>query len=570
MAISKIKGGAINDDAISTAKIQNDAVTSPKIVDSYTTALQTNPEFSGTEGARMPNGTTAQRASAQAGDIRFNTTTALMEYYTGAAWKSIDSPPTITSISPDNFDTAGDTITISGSNFQSGATVKIKAVDAQELSAASVTITNSSTATFDITAAMVADDNDPYDVIITNSSGLSGTINAALDFAPEPAWTVAAGSLGNIFNGGRTSLSFTTGATTTESDATITYAVTTGALPSGLSIASSTGTITGSTSSVGSDTTVTFTITATATDGGGETTTNARQYSIVQKAPVITSYTSTGSGTYSVPTGLTTLDVLVVAGGGGGGFNNSGGGGAGGLIYRPAFPVTPAGSVSYTVGGGGNGTTDGGSPAATNGQDSVFGTLTAKGGGRSLNWTESQGMPGGSGGGAPGNPVSSPVPVVGQGIQPQQSGDSGTYGFGNPGGLGVHTNNDGGGGGGGGAGAVGGIISGHSYPLTSSAPGTPGGVGGIGKAYSISGSSVTYAGGGGGGGGGADNPLWSITGGAGGQGGGGGGGAAVRAPHSVTNAFHGHPGQANRGGGGGGGDNSNGGAGGSGVVIITY
>ena len=46
MPISKIKGGAINDDAISTAKIVDDAVTSPKIVDSYTTALQTNPEFS--------------------------------------------------------------------------------------------------------------------------------------------------------------------------------------------------------------------------------------------------------------------------------------------------------------------------------------------------------------------------------------------------------------------------------------------------------------------------------------------------------------------------------------------
>jgi len=522
-----------------------------------------------TGAMQLPAGTTGERPTAVAGMIRYNNTTSLSEYYDGSQWKSIDSPPVISSISPDNFDTAGDTITISGSNFQTGATVKIVAADNQELTASSVTFTNSSSVSFDITAAMVADDNDPYDIVITNASGLSGTLADGLDFAPEPAWTKAAGSLGNIFDNSRTSLTFTTGATSTESDATITYAVTTGSLPSGLSIASATGTITGSTSAVGSDTTVTFTITATATDGSGETTTNTRQYSIVQKAPVVTSYTSTGSGTFSVPTGLTTLDVLVVAGGGGAGNNNSGGGGAGGLIFRPAFPVTPGGSISYAVGAGGAGSPNGGSPADT-GQDSSFGTLLSKGGGSTGAWTPGAGGNGGSGGGAPGNPASAPVPVAGQGIQGQQSGDSGTYGFGNPGGLGVWTQNDGGGGGGGGAGAAGQGIAGHSYPLTSSAAGTPGGVGGIGKQYGISGSQVYYAGGGGGGGGGSDNPLWSITGGQGGQGGGGFGGAAVRAPHAVTNAFNGHPGVANRGGGAGGGDNSDGGNGGSGIVIVKY
>jgi hypothetical protein len=168
MAISKIKGGAINDDAISTDKIVDDAVTSDKIVDSYTTSLQTNPEFSGTEAARMPVGTTAQRANAQAGDLRFNSTLSLMEYYDGTNWKSIDSPPVVSSVSPDNFDTDGDTITITGSNLQSGLTVKIIASDGSEFSASSVTFTNSTTASFDITQAMVDDDNDPYDVQVTN------------------------------------------------------------------------------------------------------------------------------------------------------------------------------------------------------------------------------------------------------------------------------------------------------------------------------------------------------------------------------------------------------------------
>src|SRR5210317_878624 len=162
MAISKIKGGAINDDAISTAKIQDDAVTDPKIVDSYTTSVKTNPEFQGTEAARMPVGTTAERANAQSGDIRFNSTISLMEYYDGTQWKSIDSPPVVSSVSPDNFDTDGDTITITGSNFQSGATVKVVNNSGTEFAASTVTFTNATTISFDVTSAMVADDDDPY------------------------------------------------------------------------------------------------------------------------------------------------------------------------------------------------------------------------------------------------------------------------------------------------------------------------------------------------------------------------------------------------------------------------
>ena len=35
------------------------------------------------------------------GRLRFNDTTDLLEYYTGTEWKSIDSPPTITTIEVD-------------------------------------------------------------------------------------------------------------------------------------------------------------------------------------------------------------------------------------------------------------------------------------------------------------------------------------------------------------------------------------------------------------------------------------------------------------------------------------
>jgi hypothetical protein len=533
-----------------------------KITVGTVTGLQTeldnskiNPTFTGTEAAKMPSGTTAQRANVTAGDIRFNSTLSLMEYYDGSQWKSIDSPPVATSVSPSNFDTAGDTITITGSNFQSGATIKLVAADAAQFSASSVTFTNASTLSFDITAAMVADNGDPYDIVITNASGLSATMSAALDFAPDPAWTVAAGTLGTIYDSNRTNAqTFTTGATSTESDATITYAVTTGSLPSGLSIASSTGTITGTTSAVGSDTTVTFTITATATDSNSNTTTNTRQYSIVQKAPVIASYTSTGSGTFSVPTGITAVDVLLVGAGGSGGSDNGGGGGAGGLIYRPQFVTSPGGSISYTVGNHGQN-----SPGPShntrrgdNGGDTTFGALTAIGGGGGGSGHPADnlrnGNQGGSGGGSGGETPGS----GGAGSQPGRPGQSGTYGFGTNGGS-TPTGQ----GGAGGGGAVGSGNNGN---------GELGGNGGNGKAYSISGSSVTYAGGGGGG---AQNGVTGSRS-SGGTGGGGNGGAS-----SSPSVIHGIDGTANRGGGGGGAGNTGpeigtGAVGGTGIIIVKY
>ena len=52
-----------------------------KIVLQATNNLFTNTEITGTEAARMPIGTTGERANAQNGDIRFNSTLNLMEYY---------------------------------------------------------------------------------------------------------------------------------------------------------------------------------------------------------------------------------------------------------------------------------------------------------------------------------------------------------------------------------------------------------------------------------------------------------------------------------------------------------
>lgn len=244
-----------------------------------------------------------------------------------------------------------------------------------------------------------------------------------------------------------------------------------------------------------------------------------------------TVHTFTTSGTFT-PSSDGNVDVLVV-GGGGGGAVNAGGGGGGGLIYKSGHAVS-ATSYSITVGAGGTN-------AGGDGGNSVALGLTAVGGGGGKQLTS--GANGGSGGGGgAGDGANHPG---GTGTQTTQSGDSGTYGFGTNGGYGYHSPTYAGGGGGGAGGAA------VANDTTTSRNG------GIGKTYTISGTSTTY---GGGGGGGAYDSAFGTA-----SGGGGAGGRQITVNSAPV------AGTANTGGGGGGDWNqSNGAAGGSGIVIIRY
>ena len=223
-----------------------------------------------------------------------------------------------------------------------------------------------------------------------------------------------------------------------------------------------------------------------------------------------------------------TVDVLVIAGGGGGGGGYGGAGGGGGVIYKTNYPAS--GTITVTIGAGGAGGV-GDYGEGSNGSNSLFGSVTAFGGGGGRGAYTGAGKTGGSGGSGAG----------GGGVY-----GSGTSGQGYNGGTGSQNPT----GGGGGAGDIG----------SSTTHTNNGGNGGIGiNIVNLNMSTLTntttayYAGGGGG---------CLYSGGIAGNGGIGGGGNGGGVPQAGT---------ANTGGGGGAaGSGQNGGAGGSGIIIVRY
>jgi hypothetical protein len=159
---------------------------------------------------------------------------------------------------------------------------------------------------------------------------------------------------------------------------------------------------------------------------------------------------ASGTNTWTAPTGITSINLLVVGGGGAGnghmgGSANYGGGGGGGLVViANSFSVTGGSSYSISIGSGGaiNYPTD----SASSGQSTIFGSITALGGGaggEAVTKTASAG--GSSGGSANGGNVVAKSTYSGPGTSYGNAGGAGTLGFGA--------------GGGGGAGSAGGNAS---------------------------------------------------------------------------------------------------------------
>ena len=222
----------------------------------------------GTGGVGLSTATTTTRnalSGVRAGTILFNHTTGLPEYYNGSSWIAIDSPPLVSSISPTDVASAAGgniTFTITGERFGIGAAVKFISNTGVELTPSPVTRVNATQLTAVIARNSFVNAQEPYDVQVTNTSGLSSILADQLYVDNAPTWNTSAGTVATIRDDA-TGTHATLSATDADGD-TIAYSIASGSLPGGLSLNSSTGAITGNPTGVSASTTSTFNARATA------------------------------------------------------------------------------------------------------------------------------------------------------------------------------------------------------------------------------------------------------------------------------------------------------------------
>jgi hypothetical protein len=260
-----------------------------------------------------------------------------------------------------------------------------------------------------------------------------------------PVWVTPSGNLGTIYDQSRTGITYTLSATDVQ---TVSYSVFSGALPTGMTLNSSTGVISGTPDAVGSNTTFNFTVAAS----DGALSTN-RAFDIIVNGPTTVLYTS-GSGTFTTFAGVNNFTATVSGGGGGGANANCSGGrrasgGGGGASQKQYNAQSPGTNYNYAVGGGGNATNIGNCVGiGGSGGGSTFGPISGNGGGGGQAGTPAQGFVevGGSGGtgsggdtnqtggtgGAAGNtsagartPLAAAVGSYGQGGTPGAVGETG-------------------------------------------------------------------------------------------------------------------------------------------------
>lgn len=327
--------------------------------------------------------------------------------------------PFITSISDADLANIDDTTIITGGNFATDVTVTFTGTDSVVRNAKSIVRTDS-TQLIVTRPDNAIEDYAPYTMSVINPGIPSPTAIAfseSVTVGQDPSWST--NSLNPITP--NTAYSFQLVASDEES---ITYSISSGSLPAGISLSSS-GLVSGTTSEVSGS----YSITVAATDASGNVT--ERTFPIeLFAAPTggtvsyIEGYavhTFTSSGTFQTNSPIENVEYLVIAGGGGGGgANRGGGGGAGG--YRSSVVGEYSGELSaaesrlslsaqtsylVTVGAGGAAgytTSDNSANGGASGENSSFGNLVVSTGGGGGAGSDSYGTNrdpkvGGSGGG---------------------------------------------------------------------------------------------------------------------------------------------------------------------------
>lgn len=172
---------------------------------------------------RVPNGPTSARPSpGLVGYLRFNTDQSYncLEYYDplSALWTPIYPIPTITSITPNYVSDASGAagyyntypLIIAGYGFVPGCTVSYRGTDSSVYAAPVTTYISNIQLRATVPASVYNGYNqDPFTIIVTNPTGVSGFLLNALDVDPSASWVTPAGAIINSLGGTTVDSSFT-------------------------------------------------------------------------------------------------------------------------------------------------------------------------------------------------------------------------------------------------------------------------------------------------------------------------------------------------------------------------
>ncbi len=223
------------DNSVSTAKIVDSNVTTAKINNSAVT-------------------------DAKIDTVAASKLTGALPAISGANLTNLpaETKPTISSISPSVIENTQTAVTITGTNFISVPQVEAINSTGAIVAADSITFTSAT----QIVATFTLPVDGTYFLRVENNDGNAvRSSSALLTVSDAPAWTTAAGS---IYTGGSVVSTITLSATGATS-----FAVTTGAVPTGLTFTSGTGscTIAGTQTEFTAAATKNFSITATDAEG---------------------------------------------------------------------------------------------------------------------------------------------------------------------------------------------------------------------------------------------------------------------------------------------------------------
>lgn len=274
-------------------------------------------EFQGESGIILPDGTTAQRPSpATVGTVRYNTDIGKNEVYDSDGWTAVAGAPYITSLNVDALKESDSTqtIVITGTNLTNADCVLID-TNGNTITPTTTTVNSSTQLTITFSGGDVLTDEtlEPFSIQVTTSGG-TYVHRDSLTINNTPSWTTGVGSVGTVYEDVAASIQL---AATDPEGSSLTYSITSGALPTGMSL-SSTGAITGTPNVNDSYAAngVTHNFTVTASDGANSV---PRAFSILRKWKVgetaetaVTPSEISNIVSYGVPSSVYYIDLPTV------------------------------------------------------------------------------------------------------------------------------------------------------------------------------------------------------------------------------------------------------------------